>query len=357
MAFYLPTKIMYENEILKNEIDKLGKRFLIITGKSSKRNGSLEDLINLLESLDKEYEIFDESKENPPKELIENITQKYGKNWDVVVGLGGGSPMDTAKAVAVLCKNNISVEDLYDQSKYDTAANILCIPTTAGTGSEVTQYSVLTINGRKRGFKHEKIFPKIAILNPKYTISLPKDLTISTGLDAFSHAVESALSLRSNEFSEIFAFKAIKIIKNTLPKLVNDLENYEYRKEMLLASTYAGIAISITGTTIAHSLGYSLTTDKNLRHGIATAVFLPFEMKIAGTKKSKIIHELVGDIEDFIKTLGVEIYFETNESEIEKWVNAVSNSSHVKVTPGNFNKEKIKEAYYWLIEKSKFFRR
>jgi alcohol dehydrogenase class IV len=356
MEFYLPTKLFYNIDEFSKELDKLGKKFLIITGKSSKFNGSLDELVNILNKTSKIFEIFDESKENPPKELIEKILERYGKDWDVIVGLGGGSPMDTAKAVAVLCKNNISVEELYNPEKYNSAAKIICIPTTAGTGSEVTQYSVLTINGSKKGFKHELIFPKLSLLEPKFLLTLPKELTISTGLDALSHAIESALSLSGNNFSELFAFKAIEIIKETLPKLLNDLENYELRKNMLLASTYAGIAISVTGTTIAHSLGYPLTTEKGIHHGIATAVFLPFEIENANNKNSKKVEEILGDMLDFLKNLNVQISFEVSEKEISKWADIVSNSSHVKKTPGNYNYEKIKQAYYWLIEKSGIYR-
>ncbi|MBO8160003.1 MAG: iron-containing alcohol dehydrogenase [Thermosipho sp. (in: Bacteria)] len=359
MGMYLPTKIFFEDNYKESEklIDSLGNSFLIITGKSSKINGSLEDLLVILNKLGKKYEIYDECLENPPKELIEKIIKKFGKNWDVVVGLGGGSPMDTAKAVAVLCKNDIEVEDLYEPSKYSLASKIICIPTTSGTGSEVTQYSVLTVNGLKKGFKHEAIFPTLSILEPKYTLTLSKELTISTGLDALSHAIESALSLRANDFSDLFAFKAIEIIKNTLPKLVDDLNNYELRKNMLYASTLAGIAISITGTTIAHALGYSLTTEKNIKHGVATAIFLPFEIENATTEKSQKISNIIGNMLDFLKNLDVKVSFEINDNEINRWAETVSKASHIKVTPGNYNIDKIKEAYNWLINKSELFGR
>ncbi|MDK2886178.1 MAG: hypothetical protein PWP54_736 [Thermosipho sp. (in: thermotogales)] len=357
MDFYLPTKLFSNIDSFSIALEKLGEKFLIITGKSSAHNGSLDELTKILNKYQKKYEIFNETIENPPKELLELILKRHGKDWDVIIGLGGGSPMDTAKAIAILCKNNISVEELYELEKYNTASKIVCIPTTAGTGSEVTQYSVLTINGIKKGFKHEKIFPTISLLEPKYSLTLPKDLTISTGLDALSHAVESALSLKSNNFSELFAFKAIEIIKDTLPKLINNLENYELRKRMLLASTYAGISISVTGTTIAHSLGYSLTTDKGIRHGLATAVFLPFEIENAKTKNAEKIVSILGNMLDFLKKLNVEITFSVSEQEINKWSEIVANSSHVKVTPGNYDLQKIKEAYHWLIDKSGIYGR
>ncbi|APT71561.1 alcohol dehydrogenase [Thermosipho affectus] len=352
MKFYLPTKVFFEDGYKDSiiEIEKLGNTFLIITGKSSKKNKSLDELVDVLKKLNKKFEIFDETLENPPKEMLYKIIDKFGKNWDVIVGLGGGSPMDAAKAIAVLCKNDIKVEDLYDNLKYNSASKILCIPTTSGTGSEVTQYSVLTINNVKKGFKHDVIFPNVSILEPKYTLTLSKELTISTALDALSHAVESFLSLRASEFSKLYALEAIKLIKQNLNKLVEDLQNYELRKKIMLASFYAGIAISLTGTTIAHSLGYSLTSEKGIKHGLATAVFLPFEVKNSG--KEEEIKEILGDPLEFLKSLNVSIEFSIEDEEIERWSNRVLNSSHVKVTPGNYNLNKIREAYKWVIEKS-----
>ncbi|ABR31721.1 alcohol dehydrogenase [Thermosipho melanesiensis] len=354
MKFYLPTKIFFEDNYIQSidEIKRLGDKFLIITGKSSKINKSLDELLKILNKLNKKYEIFDETLENPPKEMINNIIERYGKNWDVIVGLGGGSPMDTAKAVAVLCKNNISVEELYDSNKYNSAAKILCIPTTSGTGSEVTQYSVLTINNVKKGFKHDVIFPDVAILEPKYTLTLNKELTVSTALDALSHAIEAFLSLRANSFSDLYALKAIEIISLNLNNLVKDLGNYELRKKIMLASLYAGISIGITGTTIAHSLGYSLTTEKGIKHGLATAVFLPFEIEHSNSSKANKIKEILGDPLEFLKSLNILIKFSVNEREIEAWSQRVLNSSHVKVTPGNYDFSKIKETYKWLLEKS-----
>jgi len=180
MDFYLPTKLFSNIDSFSIALEKLGEKFLIITGKSSAHNGSLDELTKILNKYQKKYEIFNETIENPPKELLELILKRHGKDWDVIIGLGGGSPMDTAKAIAILCKNNISVEELYELEKYNTASKIVCIPTTAGTGSEVTQYSVLTINGIKKGFKHEKIFPTISLLEPKYSLTLPKDLKVTT---------------------------------------------------------------------------------------------------------------------------------------------------------------------------------
>jgi len=117
------------------------------------------------------------------------------------------------------------------------------------------------------------VFPKISFVDYKYTFTLSESLTLSTALDALSHAVEGFLSTRATPFSDMIAIESVKIIKEYLPKLMSDLANEFYRERMMFASTLAGMVIAQTGTTVAHALGYSLTTDKGVKHGLATAVF------------------------------------------------------------------------------------
>uniref|UniRef100_A0A7C5U4L7 Iron-containing alcohol dehydrogenase n=1 Tax=Fervidobacterium nodosum TaxID=2424 RepID=A0A7C5U4L7_9BACT len=356
MSFFMPTKIIYgENVILKNReiFQNLGERFLIITGKSSKQNGSLDDLCDVLEN--KTIYIHDATPENPPVDIIKPLAEKF-KDADVVIGLGGGSPMDTAKAVAVLIENpNLKEEELYTKEKYNSAKPIICIPTTAGTGSEVTQYSVLTIDGRKRGFSHEVIFPKYAFVDYRYTVTLGKKLTLSTALDALSHAMEGYISLKATPFSDVLALEAMKIIKEYLPRLLDDPENSYYRERIMFASTLAGMVIAQTGTTIAHALGYNLTTEKGVKHGLATAVFLPFELKEAKSKvKDKVENVLrifEGSLESFFSLIGVNLEIQINEEELTQWAKIVSKASHIASTPGTYTFENLKEAYQQVIEK------
>ncbi len=359
MSFFMPTKVLYGKDIiLKNRelIRDLGENFLIISGKSSQKNGSLDDVLDALEG--KNVQIYDETPENPPTDIIKPIAQK-NYDADVVIGLGGGSPMDAAKAVAVLIENHLlSAEDLYDKTKYSRAKTIVCIPTTAGSGSEVTQYSVLTFNGKKRGFSHECVFPKISFVDYKYTMTLGKNLTISTALDALSHAMEGYISLKSTPFSDTLAIESMKIIKEYLPKLLDDPENEFYRERIMFASTLAGMVIAQTGTTIAHALGYNLTTDKDVKHGLATAVFLPFELREA----SKFVKEKVdtvfkifdGSLYEFFALLGVRLYIIISDEEINRWANIVSTASHIASTPGTYDLEKIKLAYEEVREKFLF---
>jgi len=350
LGFFMPTKVFYGKDVvLKNRelLQSLGSIFLIITGKSSQKNGSLEDLKDALEG--KHVYIFDETPENPPLEIVPEIAKMY-EDAEVVIGLGGGSPMDTAKAVAVLLENpHLSAEELYDKNKYNNAKPIVCIPTTAGTGSEVTQYSVLTVNGRKRGFSHECIFPKISFVDYKYTITLSRELTLSTALDALSHAMEGYLSLRATPFSDTLAMESMKIIKTVLPKLLDDTENEHYRERITFASTIAGIVIAQTGTTIAHALGYPLTTEKGVKHGLATAIFLPYELKIAKkhsfVKANDVLNLFDDSLHEFLSLLSVKLNIKVTDEEINSWAKTVASASHLAVTPGEYNIDIITDAY------------
>lgn len=356
MSFFMPTKVIYKEEaVLKHReiFQDLDEPILIITGKSSKKNGSLDDLLDVLER--KRIYLYDDTPENPSLDIIKPLAEKFG-DAEVVIGLGGGSPMDTAKAVAVLIENpNLGPEDLYSNEKYKRAKPIICIPTTAGTGSEVTQYSVLTFNGRKKGFSHECIFPKYAFVDYRYTLTLGKEITLSTGLDALSHALEGFLSLKSTPFSDLLALEAMKIIKDCFPKLLDDPENVFYRERMMFASTVAGMVISQTGTTIAHALGYNLTTEKSVRHGLATAVFLPFELrqarKVAKEKVETVLKIFEGSLEDYYWLLGISLDINISEEEIERWTKIVSISSHINSTPGSYSSENLKEAYEEIKDK------
>lgn len=348
MNFFMPTKVVYgKGAVLKNRevLRSLGENFLVITGKSSRRNGSLEDVLEALEG--KYVQVYDDTPENPPIELIPEICFKF-TDIDVVIGLGGGSPMDTAKAVAVLLNNpQLDVRDLYDATKYSNAKKIVCIPTTAGTGSEVTQFSVLIVDGRKKGFSNDKCtFPTISFVDYSYTVTMGKELTISTALDVLSHAIEGYISLNSTPLTDVLAMESMKNIKEFLPKLLDDPESEYYRERIMLASMMAGIVIAQTSTTVAHALGYNLTTDKGIKHGLATAVFLPFELRNANTEKAEIVKELFdGSLYRFYEDLGITLDIHISDEEIEKWTKNTSTASHIKSTPGSYDSSVLAEAF------------
>lgn len=301
MNYFMPTKIYSGRDcVLKNSsiFKAYGKNALIVTGKTSaKVCGALKDVETALGENGITYSIFDKVLNNP---TVENCFEggKFAKEIkaDFIVAIGGGSPLDAAKAISMYAANDIEPLKIFDGEQKNKPLPVLAIPTTAGTGSEVTQYSVLTVDAEetKKSFSTSDTFMKIAFLDAKYTEALPISITIDTAVDALSHAFESILNKRSNIFSELYAKEAIKLSGKAINSLKNGKLSFEDRENLLLASTYAGVAIAQTGTTIVHSMGYPLTYYKGLTHGNANGVLLAYFVEVCDKVKHETVTELLG---------------------------------------------------------------
>ncbi len=277
--FYLPTRFVSGFGCVKNKNASLllGKNAFIVTGRTSaKKCGALDDVTSVLTENGISYSVFSEIAENPPLlTCFEGGRLCRESGADFVIAIGGGSVMDGAKAISAFATNlSISPEEIFDVARLSPFLPIVCIPTTAGTGSEANPYSVLSLpdGKRKQTFNAPFSYPRVSYLDPAYTRSLPRDYTLSTALDAFAHAIESFLSPKSNVFSEaaaLFAGKEIWDVLSQYPDTFTD----EMRESLLYAATAAGIAISITGTGFPHPLGYSLTMLDGVSHGAACAIF------------------------------------------------------------------------------------
>ena len=283
-SFYMPVNILGGKNALqnnKNIFSTLGKKCLIVTGKSSaKKSGALDELIAVFDELNIEYTIFDEITENPLTKTCcdgGKAAREFGA--DFVVGIGGGSPLDGAKAVCVYATNpHIINDDIYTADVTNKPLPLVVIGTTSGTGSEVSGVSVLTReNGRKQSISGKNYYALYAIADAKYTYSVPFRTTVSTALDALAHAVESMFSPRADFLTQQFALISIKMIYPVLQKLhdTKELPNSEERDTLYFASLYAGFALNKGGTGFPHGMGYALTEDYNVPHGIACAVFIP----------------------------------------------------------------------------------
>ncbi|MEG1003986.1 MAG: iron-containing alcohol dehydrogenase [Clostridium sp.] len=221
----VPTEVIFGDNVVENNYMKFnneGNTALIVTGGiSSKVNGALKDVLDALDKVNKDYYIFDKVEENPSLETIEDGS-KLGKhvNADFVVGVGGGSSLDAAKAIAIMIKNkNITKESIFSEKDL-SGIPVFAIPTTSGTGSEVTQYSIVT--DKKEQTKRnlgQSIFPKISFLDPKYTEKLSLQLTRNTAMDAFSHIVEGYLNSNSTEYTDKLSIEALQIWSEALESL------------------------------------------------------------------------------------------------------------------------------------------
>src|SRR5665648_72542 len=292
--YYMPTKVMMGNDcIIKNSeiFMTLGKKALIVTGaKSAKRNGSEKDVKTALESVGIPYEVFDQVMSNPTISCVyEGAALAKEKGVDFIIAIGGGSPMDAAKAIALLAAQDIEEENIFS-GKYDRKVLPMAfVPTTSGTGSEVTQYSILTNDKAqtKTSIASELLFPTVTFLDAKYTEHLGVTTTINTAIDALSHAVEGMLSVKASFVSNALAGTSIRMIINCVPDLLQALQSgsetvisLERREQLLHASFLAGMVIAQTGTTAVHAMGYSLTYFKDIDHGRANGLLLGESLKL-----------------------------------------------------------------------------
>ncbi len=275
-SFFMPTKIVFGQDVVKKAGDglSLGQKALIVTGRSSARkSGALDDVTSVLKG---EYVIFDQVENNPTGEnCLAGAELARQENCDYIIAIGGGSPLDAAKAIAALAVNDKSPLELYGGWE-NRALPIVAIPTTAGTGSEVTQYAVLTLHEQetKKGLRGDDLFPTVAYLDPKYTASLPRQVTIDTAVDALSHLVEGYLSNRATQASDLVALQGIAVWGGVIPALRSGEFSMQDREDLLLASMLGGITIAQTGTTFVHALGYPLTYYHDYPHGRANGMFM-----------------------------------------------------------------------------------
>lgn len=280
----MPTEVRHGVGVVQAEKEKLaalGQRALLVTGaRSAQASGALGDVTASLETLGIAYAHFDQVEPNPSLANVEAggaLAREFGPQF--IIAIGGGSPLDAAKAIAVLATNSITAAQLYDGDFTHEPLPIVAIPTTAGTGSEVTPYSVLTLPDQetKKGFGQPSLFPKVAFLDPTYCASLPFAITVDTAVDALSHLVEGYVSVRANAASDMLAEAGMRLWGSCLPALqVGDTAiGLEIRDQLLVASALGGMTISHTGTAYVHSLGYPLTFYHDIPHGQANGLLLP----------------------------------------------------------------------------------
>lgn len=292
--YYMPTRvIMGDDCITKNSelFIPLGKKALIVTGaQSAKRNGSEKDVKTALESVGIQYLVFDKVMSNPTISCVyEGASFAKENGVDFIIAIGGGSPMDAGKAIALLAVQDIEEESLFSGNYENKVLPMAFVPTTAGTGSEVTQYSILTNDKAqtKTSIASDLLFPTVTFLDAKYTEHLGVITTINTAIDALSHAVEGMLSVRASNVSNALAVASIRMVMNCVPDMLQALQsgsegvfNLKQREQLLQASLMAGMVIAQTGTTAVHAMGYSLTYFKDIDHGRANGLLLGEYLKL-----------------------------------------------------------------------------
>lgn len=256
----------------------------VVTDAGVVGSGVAGRVVDLLTSAGVRVELFDGVEPNPGTASIERASARLRPFRAehpsvVVVGLGGGSAMDSAKVIALHATNQHAVMSLgYHDEALEPGPSVIAIPTTAGTGAETNTYGVITDEavGRKGYVGHESVLPRAAVLDPELTIGLPPGPTAATGVDALTHSLESLLSRNPNPFAEAIALGVIRTVGEWLPRAVEDGTDLEARSRMLLAAHYAGVGQqSGTGVGAIHAIGHAIGTRGRLPHGTALAAVMP----------------------------------------------------------------------------------
>lgn len=350
---YMPARIISGKDCIKNNSSvfaSFGKCCLIVTGgNSAKKCGALEDVENALKENDIEYSVFDGITQNPyTADCHRAGCMAREVHADFIIGIGGGSPLDASKAVAIFATNpELKPVDIYDMKYKNKPLPLVLVGATSGTGSEVTGVSVLTNsdNGMKKSISGPDCYSKVSFCDYKYTCSVPYSVTVSTALDAFAHATESCFTSMANDLSDIYAEKAFELLAAPLLYLYNEksLPDEKMRDVLYEASIFAGLCLNITGTCFPHTMGYILTEDFSIPHGRACAAFTPDLLILADKhmhekceKMCNIMNISLSQLIDIIKTLA-DINISVSDEQLEKyshrWTDPQKNFSR---TPGDF---------------------
>jgi alcohol dehydrogenase class IV len=285
--YYLPTKIIMGNHSLDrigDEAAKYGFRVMLVCGQRAMReSGVLQKCQSLLESRDLKVILFDRVKGEPDLDLVrEGLTLAREEKVEVVIGLGGGSAIDAAKAIAGLFYLEGEVEDYHEGRKIEgPGIAFIAIPTTAGTGAEVTSNSVLTNKktGLKQSVRSPLWYARCVIIDPTLTLSIPPAVTAATGADALVQAIEAYSSSRAQPVTDALAARAIQLLGANLVRVYTNGQDLRAREDMLVGSVLAGMALSNAGLGAVHALAHPIGVQLDLPHGLVCGILLPTVME------------------------------------------------------------------------------
>lgn len=342
-SYHMPTKIVFGINELEN-ISKYinGRKTLLITSQGFVKRGLVDKIKFLSTSI---IDIFTDVKSHPEfKDLEVAYNTIHQKEFELILAIGGGSVLDAAKYFSVYNETKKAsfvtsiIKGKIEKKDYRTIP-IISVPTTAGTGSEITPWATIWDMEEKKKYSLHlpELFSQVAIYDPTLTLSVPKDITTQTGLDTLSHALESIWNKNANPITVNYAIKSVKLVMKYLPLLVNDLKNLEYRIEILRACMYAGLAFSNTQTAIAHAMSYYITANHGVPHGIACSFTLPMLIdNVIGKYEfvDKALLEIFGElsskkIKKLFEELGISTEFESygiNEEKIEYFKDSLLNT-------------------------------
>lgn len=350
--FYMPARILSgKGVVLQNspELKALGGRCLIVTGaRSAKESGALDDAFAALEKEWISYSVYDKIQANPLADICQEAgNQAREMDADFILGIGGGSPLDSAKAAAIYATNpGLTTEGMLQKKWKNPPLPLVLIGTTSGTGSEVSSTSVLTWeDGRKRAVTHPDLYADLVFADPQYTYSMNRELSITTALDAFSHAAEGFLNPVCTDIAALCAQKAMPVLWEGLKAMDAREPLSTTQKDILYyASLWAGLVLNAMGTAFPHPFGYILTEDYNIPHGRACATFLP-ALVLCGMENSAerttalfdCLNCTYSDLSDVLTRLSATSHIHMTAKQIEAYSTRWEHLKNFKNVPGGFD--------------------
>jgi len=288
---------------LGQEAAALGaKKALVVTDAGVIAAGLMDPVAESLKKAGLETALFSDVSPDPRYEIVQTcLAGVTGNKPDVVIGLGGGSPIDIAKCVSIMLTNEGTIFDYMGIELVPRpGAPTIMVPTTAGTGSEVTNIAILSDEQEKlkKGVVSEKLFPRIALLDPELTLNLPPHITAATGMDALIHAIEAYTSINATRFTDMFALQAAELLFKNIRTAFAQGRNLQARGAMMEGSLYAGMAFANAGVTAVHAFAYPIGAEFHIPHGVANTLMLPPVMEfnmLGNMEKFAMLAEVFGE--------------------------------------------------------------
>jgi alcohol dehydrogenase class IV len=287
-------------ERVGEEARSFGKKALIVCDKGIVETGIVDQVRTILQHAKVTVGIFDQVEPEPPFELIQKCAHAIkSENYELLVGLGGGSSLDVAKGAAIAMTHKGDIADCLGIGlvKKRGIPTIL-VPTTSGTGSEATKYAIFTYKDMKQGIIDPKIYADVAIVDPSLTVSMPPKITAATGMDALCHVLECYTALSATPISDLIAIEGLLLIARSLRTAVYNGIDMDARSDMALASFYGGLCLTNASVTAVHALSFPLGADYHIPHGIANAVMLPYVVRyncLANMERFRQIAVILGE--------------------------------------------------------------
>lgn len=350
--FVMPKQIIsgagaLEGAEAKEAFKNAGSKALIVSGKVMEKVGNVAKVTAVLDDLGIGYAIYTEITGEPTDTMIDGGLEVYKKEGcDFLIGLGGGSPLDSMKAIAALVTNPGKIPDYMGKVITRPVPPMIAIPTTAGTGSEATWFTIITDSQKdiKMLLKGPVLMPDVAIVDYRFTLTSPKSVTAAPGLDALTHAIEGYTSRRAQPMTDTFAVSAVKRIFKYLPLAYEDGSNEEAREQMSLAALEAGIVINNSSVTIVHGMSRPIGALFHVPHGMSNAMLLKacFTFALDGA---------YGKFADLGRAIEVADSSDSDEAAAKKFLNAVIDICKVCEIPTLEEYGIDKEKFFASIDK------